>query len=506
MADEQVAQFVGVTGASQAQAQFWLESSNGDVELAVASYFEQQQPQQPATANNDADADMSGPDDDSINNNNNSSSLGGMPGAFTLGGSTAAPSSAQPSAAATTTGPTRGAYTLSGEPAPPIPASWQGTVAQQGQAGSGSSSRSNTPSSSGFRTSAGARIASLSDFNAPSAGPSTSGSRLGRISHNNDDDDDHGHDHDDDVDDDKDPLEYFAGGEKSGLSLQNPNARPPAGGASDVVKGILRQAVEGTNRMAALRNTTSMAGVQPLLNVFRGSGHTLGSEDEPSKVVPDPEAREDAPDSEDDNEEPAVRNLTFWEDGFSIEDGDLMRYDDPANAGILAAINAGRAPLSLLNVRHDQPVELRIAKRLNEKWTRQAPAPKKAFEGQGNRLGSTTPTFADTRSSSSGVQQQQQQSTASTQPTSAAQPFEVDQNSPTTQLQIRLRDGFRLVARFNHTHTVGDIRRYINASTPGQSGSSYVLQTTFPSRELTDESQTLSDAGLLGSVVVQKGV
>ncbi|KAK4045960.1 protein phosphatase regulator [Microbotryomycetes sp. JL201] len=495
MSDEQVAQFVGVTGASQAQAQFWLESSSGDVELAVASFFEQQ-------AAGD-DADMSDQVDD--NNDTTVRSAQGMPGAFTLGGSGIASGTVETSASttsgqSTTTGPTRGAYTLSGEPAPPLPASWQ-TASGQGQPGS----RSHTPSQIS-RSTGGARIASLRDYNAPSAGPSTGGSRLGRISHDDDNGGNNIGDEDEDGDE-KDPLEYFAGGEKSGLSLQNPNARPPASGASDVVRGILRQAVEGTNRMAALRNTTSMAGVQPLLNVFRGSGHTLGSEDEPSKVVPDPEARNKAQqDSDEDNEEPAVRNLTFWEDGFSIEDGDLMRYDDPANAGILAAINAGRAPLSLLNVRHDQPVELRIAKRLNEKWTRQAPVPKKAFEGQGNRLGSTTPTIVASSGSGGSSVQQREQSAISSSESSAVKPFEVDQSLPTTQLQIRLRDGSRMVARFNHTHTVGDIRRYINASGPGQSASDYVLQTTFPSRELTDEGQTLSDAGLLGSVVVQKGV
>ena len=28
------------------------------------------------------------------------------------------------------------------------------------------------------------------------------------------------------------------------------------------------------------------------------------------------------------DDEPVTRNLTFWKDGFSIEDGPLMRYDE----------------------------------------------------------------------------------------------------------------------------------------------------------------------------------
>lgn len=36
-------------------------------------------------------------------------------------------------------------------------------------------------------------------------------------------------------------------------------------------------------------------------------------------------------------------------------------------------------------------------------------------------------------------------------------------DAPTTSLQIRLVDGTRLVATFNHNHTIGDVRRYIIA-------------------------------------------
>ena len=38
---------------------------------------------------------------------------------------------------------------------------------------------------------------------------------------------------------------------------------------------------------------------------------------------------------------------------------------------------------------------------------------------------------------------------------------------PTTSLQLRLSDGSRVVGRFNLTHTVGDIRRFIASVRPG---------------------------------------
>lgn len=88
-------------------------------------------------------------------------------------------------------------------------------------------------------------------------------------------------------------------------------------------------------------------------SVFSGSAHTLGSDETPSTLIPDPtsapsrrpipgsffggaEAEED---EEEDDSEPAVRNLTFWKDGFSIEDGDLLGYEE--HKEILSAIESG---------------------------------------------------------------------------------------------------------------------------------------------------------------------
>lgn len=152
-----------------------------------------------------------------------------------------------------------------------------------------------------------------------------------------------------------------------------------------------------------------------------------------------------------------------------MEDGELMRYDDPANDQILAEINAGcvsftihatgcikynvgsRAPPQILNVLPGQPVELRVAKRLSENYTPPPKRPTAAFGGSGNRLGSPAPTqvseapashmpgsFPTASSSSSGPSSN---STAERQ--SVATLFEVDQTRPTTSVQIRLADGTR---------------------------------------------------------------
>jgi UBX domain-containing protein 1 len=68
---------------------------------------------------------------------------------------------------------------------------------------------------------------------------------------------------------------------------------------------------------------------------FQGAGHRLGDEETPSTVIPDqntPAGRE---------METAVRVITFWRNGFTIEDGPLLTYDDPQNAQLLELINSG---------------------------------------------------------------------------------------------------------------------------------------------------------------------
>jgi hypothetical protein len=78
----------------------------------------------------------------------------------------------------------------------------------------------------------------------------------------------------------------------------------------------------------------------------------------------------------------------------------------------------------------------------------------------------------------------------------------VDEAAPTTSLQLRLADGSRLVARFNTTHTVGDVRRFIRAARP--SASPFTLATAFPAATLTDDDATLEGAGLLNAVLHQR--
>lgn len=51
---------------------------------------------------------------------------------------------------------------------------------------------------------------------------------------------------------------------------------------------------------------------------------------------------------------------------------------------------------------------------------------------------------------------------------------------------------------------VSDLRHFVVAARPAMAAREFVLMTTFPNKELMDESQTLQQANLLNAVIVQR--
>lgn len=150
--------------------------------------------------------------------------------------------------------------------------------------------------------------------------------------------------------------------------------------------------------------------------------------------------------STDENGETVVhRSLTFWRNGFSIEDGPLLAYDEPQNRHLLQALEEGRAPSAAFGVPFDQRVNVEVHQRRREDYV--APKKKmKAFEGGGQRLGDAAPEVASSSASpmpgslptsSSNVGENTGTGTL------GEVKFEVDPSKPTTNIQLRFGDGSR---------------------------------------------------------------
>ncbi|KAL6990726.1 Plant UBX domain-containing protein 4 [Sarracenia purpurea var. burkii] len=272
-----------------------------------------------------------------------------------------------------------------------------------------------------------------------------------------------GYDSDSDSDS---PQEYYTGGEKSGMLVQDPSK----GNDVDAIFNQARQvgAVEGPiENLHPSSSSRSFTGTGRLL-----SGETVdGTPQQPEAVI---------------------HNIVFWRNGFTVNDGPLRRMDDPENEPFLESIRKSECPIELEPADRRSSVHVNLIKR-NEN----CPEPEKRhipFQGVGRTLGgSTTPAAPEP--------------TADTSLTAAPTPsvgLIVDENLPSTSIQLRLADGTRMIAHFNYHHTIGDIRAFIDASRPGGSRAYQLQAVGFPPKPLTDPSQTIEQAGLSNSVVIQK--
>ncbi|XP_062361189.1 NSFL1 cofactor p47 isoform X3 [Cinclus cinclus] len=185
--------------------------------------------------------------------------------------------------------------------------------------------------------------------------------------------------------------------------------------------------------------------------------------------------------------------LKLWKSGFSLDSGELRSYQDPSNAQFLDDIRRGEVPAELRRLARGGQVNLDMEDHRDEEYVK----PKsvfRAFTGEGQKLGSTAPQVMGT---SSPAQQAENEAKASSA-------IMIDESEPITNIQIRLADGGRLVQKFNHSHRIRDIRLFIVDARPAMAATSFVLMTTFPNKELTDENQTLKEANLLNAVIVQR--
>lgn len=187
--------------------------------------------------------------------------------------------------------------------------------------------------------------------------------------------------------------------------------------------------------------------------------------------------------------EPQTRVLHLWQDGFSVDDGELRRFDDPANAEDLRMIQSGRAPIHLMNVRHDEPIDVKLQKH-NENYR---PLPKiyRPFGGEGRRLGSPVP--GEAAAAATLVAPTTSATQATTSSAAAPSNTSVDESQPTIMIRIQMPDGTRLPARFNTSQTVDDIYDFISRASPELRAGGWVLATTFPNKDHTDKSLVIGD-------------
>ncbi|GFR39767.1 hypothetical protein Agub_g251 [Astrephomene gubernaculifera] len=266
--------------------------------------------------------------------------------------------------------------------------------------------------------------------------------------------------------------DYYAGGEKSGQLLRGaPEDEEEEDEEDDDQVGALFNRARQSGATAG--TSADLPGQQ---KAFQGQGRTLGGGPVPTRPPAD--------------EGPRNHVITFYNNSiFTVDNGPPRRVDDPANQSFIESIVKGECPEELDPGKPGAPVTVNMMRK-DEPYLET----KQYFTGTGRTLGA-----ASAGASTSAA-------AAASRPADTAPPGEwqgVDESKPTTSLQLRLPDGSRMVARFNHTHTVRDIRRFVRASRPDITAP-YQLMTAFPNKVVEGEDQTLEAAGLLNAVIILK--
>ncbi|PRQ28342.1 putative SEP domain-containing protein [Rosa chinensis] len=146
-----------------------------------------------------------------------------------------------------------------------------------------------------------------------------------------------------------------------------------------------------------------------------------------------------------------VHNIIFWSDGFSVNDGPLRQLDDPENAPFLEFIRKSDCPRELQPEDRSTEVHINLIRR----------------DGKCPGL-------------------------------------VVDKSLPWTSIQLKLADGTCMTAEFNYRHTISDIRTFVDTSRPGSPSNYQLLVMGRPPKILNDPTQTIEEADLARSVVIQK--
>jgi hypothetical protein len=279
-------------------------------------------------------------------------------------------------------------------------------------------------------------------------------------------------------------------------------------------------------------------------STFTGAGHTLSGEQVQGAPAPKP---------------PTEHSITFYKDGFTVDDGPLRKGDDPANAAFLAAVNQGQMPAELIGEDGAAEGDVHIIDKSGEVHLR----PCVRGEGEGGqrlscdrhwlpvptrfRRAAYRPSFPPECPSallpclvpdapqalsprhshprqppgriarapaqaykpppvtlkpfSGEGRSMRDESAAAGSSAAATEPQELtlDMAAPTTTLQVRMADGSRKVVKANHTHTVLQLKKHIATLAPGVA---FTLKGGFPPKPLNDDALTLADAKLLNESIV----
>lgn len=268
---------------------------------------------------------------------------------------------------------------------------------------------------------------------------------------------------------------YAGGSETSGQQILGPPRKKP----DEIIKNLFEKAKE--HGATEVQDQSEAAGSSKKPVVY-GTGYRLGTGNEPTEIIKGPERPKP----------PKNKVLKLWKNGFNVDDGPLRLYSDPANREFLADIERGEPPRELLRQAEGAEVHMDMQDCRDEEFV--PPKAQYVLYNDGYKLGSPTPTVVSNASPNDEESNERE----------AKKELNLDESKPMTNIQVRLSNGTRLIIKANQSHRVSDLRLYLNRARPEYSKRVYSLMTSFPNKEITNESESLQQANLLNAVIILK--
>ncbi|ODV62682.1 protein phosphatase regulator SHP1 ASCRUDRAFT_7211 [Ascoidea rubescens DSM 1968] len=393
---------------------------------------------------------------------------------------------------------------------------------------------------------------SFRGFNNPNRNPNKRGNNQGSNENNNVRTLSDLNSGDDFADDDKD-TNFFTGGEKSGLQVQdNSNRDSRNEQIRNILEKLTQRAREDSNKEDVETGLSNLSGN----NKFSGRGFRLGTENIDSEIIPDPNQREESEvksEEEEEEEEEDIynANLIIWKDGFTIDET-FYSFENEENQDHIAKLSIGFVPAKLFpDLKYNQKINIELIKREDEKYdayklkmylekinekkeeSKKGSNTKKTpkFYGTGHRLGSVIPNInhgevsQDVEESSRSDNSNKNVATQETkkeQEKGKGKEKEKEKSEGDTTVMIRFADRRNLKVRVFKHQSIDQIFKFVdekiyenNSYGNNHEGQEFensndifrewFLCFTYPLKEIEyDPKVTIEEAGLANSVVIQR--
>lgn len=161
---------------------------------------------------------------------------------------------------------------------------------------------------------------------------------------------------------------FYAGGEKSGMYVEGGNDDGDNDNDEHVKKAV-KDVFEKAKPAAAAANSLN-EDKQPK-PAFKGRSRKINSPHQSADQENEEKEREEEEGEMKHEQQIVSRNVIFWQDGLSIENGPLRPYNEPSTAKLLDQLNNGQAPWREFGIMPGQNIDVKVAHCLDKKFDKQ---------------------------------------------------------------------------------------------------------------------------------------